>query len=86
MLTIILESVLFVALLVTAGALVFFVLKQFTPVGVWLQQGQNRRQIEQAAELECPRHGSYTVAQLVRLPGGERVCPRCYEEIVHGPE
>ena len=48
---IIIEGVLFVALLATGAALLYFVLVQFTPVGVRLRQTQNRRQIDRAAEL-----------------------------------
>lgn len=84
MIPILLESALFVALIVTAGALLLYLIYHFTPVGVWIRQGQNRRRIDATVVLECPRHGAHAPEQLVRLPDGNRVCPQCYEEIVHG--
>ena len=81
---IILEGVLFVALLATGAALLYFVLVQFTPVGVRLRQMQNRRQIDRAAELQCPIHGPRKETDLVRLASGELLCPDCYKETVHG--
>jgi hypothetical protein len=55
---IILEGVLFVALIATVGALFYYVLIYFTPVGVRVRQTRNRRRIDRAAELVCPIHGS----------------------------
>lgn len=81
---IIIEGVLFVALLATGAALLYFVLVQFTPVGVRLRQTQNRRQIDRAAELSCPIHGPRNEKDLVRLASGELICPDCYKETVHG--
>ena len=81
---IILEGVLFVALLATGAALLYFVLVQFTPVGVRLRQTQNRRQIDRTAELNCPIHGPRKENDLVRLASGEVMCPDCYKETVHG--
>ena len=81
---IILEGVLFVALLATGAALLYFVLVQFTPVGVRLRQMQNRRQIDRAAELHCPIHGPRKENDLVRLASGETICPDCYKETFHG--
>jgi hypothetical protein len=81
---IIIEGVLFVALLATGAALLYFVLVQFTPVGVRLRQAQNRRQIDRAAELNCPIHGPRNETDLVRLASGELICPDCYKETVHG--
>jgi hypothetical protein len=81
---IILEGVLFVALLGTGAALLYFVLVQFTPVGIRLRQMQNRRQIDRAAELTCPIHGRRNERDLVRLASGEVLCPDCYKETVHG--
>ena len=83
MTTIVLEGVLFVALLATLAALFFLVLMQFTPLGVRLRQHRNRRRIQRAAAGLCPIHGPHTETELVRLPGGECVCPECYSEIVH---
>lgn len=53
---IIIEGVLFVVLIATGAALLYFVVVQFTPVGVRLRQAQNRRRIDRAAELG-PIHG-----------------------------
>ena len=81
---IIIEGVLFVALLATGAALLYFVLVQFTPVGVRLRQTQNRRRLDRAAELVCPIHGPRAKTDLVRLTSGELLCPDCYKENVHG--
>ena len=80
---IIVEGVLFVALIAAGGALLYWVIIYFTPAGVRLRQTQNRKRIEQVAEQVCPVHGRHTEDQLVRLASGERVCPDCYKEIVN---
>ena len=80
---IIVEGVLFVALIAAGGALLYWLIIYFTPAGVRIRQTQNRKRIEQAAELACAIHGRHTEDQLVRLASGERVCPDCYKEIVH---
>jgi hypothetical protein len=80
---IILEGVLFVALLATGAALLYFVVVSFTPVGVRLRQTRNRRQLDRAAELNCPIHGPRKETDLVRLTSGDVMCPDCYET-VHG--
>jgi hypothetical protein len=84
MAAIILEGLLFVALLATVAALFFFIVLHFTPLGVRLRQTQNRRQIERVAELACPIHGPHRAQDLVRLPSGDRICPECFKEAVHG--
>jgi hypothetical protein len=81
---IIVEGVLFVALLGTGAALLYFVLVQFTPIGIRLRQMQNRRQIDRAAELTCPIHGPRNETDLVRLASGDLICPDCYKETFHG--
>jgi hypothetical protein len=81
---IITEGVLFVALIAAGGALLYWVIVYFTPAGVRIRQTRNRRRIERAGDLVCSVHGRRTEDQLVRLASGERVCPDCYEEIVHG--
>jgi hypothetical protein len=81
---IIIEGVLFVALVAAGGALLYWVIIYFTPAGVWFRQTQNRKRIERAAELVCSIHGRRSEDQLVRLASGERVCPDCYKEIVNG--
>lgn len=81
---IIIEGVLFVALIAASGALLYWALMMFTPAGVRIRQVRNRRQLERAAELLCPIHGPRMESQLARLPNGERVCPDCYKETLHG--
>jgi len=81
---IIIEGVLFVALLATGAALLYLALVQFTPVGVRLRQMRNRRQIDRAAELDCPIDGPRKETDLVRLASGDVMCPDCYKETVHG--
>ena len=80
---IIMEGVLFVALLATGGALLYWVLVTFTPAGLRIRQARNRKRLDRAAELECPIHGLKTEGQLVRLASGEQVCPDCYRETFH---
>jgi hypothetical protein len=80
---IIVEGVLFVALIAAGGALLYWLIIYFTPAGVGFRQTQNRKRIERAAELECAIHGRHTEDQLVRLASGEHVCPDCYKEIVN---
>ena len=81
---IILEGVLFVVLIATVGALVYFILMSFTPVGVRLRQTRNRRRLDQAADLVCPIHGPRSSNDLVRLPSGDALCPDCYKETLNG--
>jgi hypothetical protein len=81
---IIVEGVLFVALVAAGGALLYFLLLYFTPMGVQHRQARNRKRIDRAAGLVCETHGPHMEDQLVRLASGERVCPDCYKEIVHG--
>jgi hypothetical protein len=83
MIGIILEGVLFVALLATAAALLFYVVVRWTPFGLRLRQDANRRRIEQTLELECPIHGLQREEEMVRLPSGSRICPSCYKEALH---
>jgi hypothetical protein len=80
---IIVEGVLFVALLATGGALLYWLLLTFTPAGVRLRQTQNRKRMDRRAELVCSIHGLRTEDQLVRLANGELVCPDCYKETFH---
>ena len=81
---IIIEGVLFVALLAAGATLLYLVVLHFTPVGVRLRQTRNRRRIDRAAELHCPIHGPRAEKDLVRLASGESLCPDCYKENVHG--
>jgi hypothetical protein len=84
MTAIIIEGALFVALLATVGALFYFVIMYFTPVGERYRQTQNRRRLDSAAELVCPIHGPRSSTELVRLTSGELMCPECYKETIHG--
>ena len=74
MTAIILEGVLFVALIAAVGTL-FYILLLFTPVGVRLRQARNRRRIDRAAALVCPIHGPRSSMDLVRLASGDTLCP-----------
>jgi hypothetical protein len=82
MAAIIMEGVLFVALVVVAGTLIFFGLTTYTPLGKRWAQTRNRKAIEKAAELTCPIHGALVEEDMVRLPSGEQVCPECFKETV----
>jgi hypothetical protein len=70
MIAILLESALFIALVALLGALFFAVLRDYTPLGTYLRQVDNRRQIERAIDLDCETHGHHDERELVRLPGG----------------
>ena len=84
MVNIILEGVLFVALVATAGALFYWVVLYFTPIGRRIRESDNRRRIDRAADLICPVHGRYAAGDVVRLTTGERMCPSCYQETMYG--
>jgi len=80
---IILEGVLFVAMLATMAALLFFFLRYWTPLRLRFRQVANRRRLERELELECPIHGAQREEEMVRLPSGSRICPACYKEALH---
>ncbi|MCC6316706.1 MAG: hypothetical protein IT361_03355 [Gemmatimonadaceae bacterium] len=82
MIAIIMEGVLFVALVAAGGALLFFVVTTFTPLGRRMRETRNRRNIERAAANHCPIHGEFREDEMVRLPSGDRVCPHCFKETV----
>jgi hypothetical protein len=84
MVGIIVEGVLFVALLATIAALLVYVLVRWTPLGLRLRQDQNRRRLEHEVDLICPIHGAQQEDAMVRLPSGSRMCPQCYKEALHG--
>jgi hypothetical protein len=83
MIAILVEGTLFVALIATVAALLFYGLLRLTPFGLRLRQVANRRAIEHAADLECPIHGPQREEAMVRLPSGSRICPTCYQEALH---
>lgn len=80
---IIIEGVLFVALIAAGAALLYFLLVYFTPTGIRIRQAKNRKRLDRAAALVCPIHGPCAEEELVRLPGGDVLCPDCYKETLH---
>lgn len=84
MVVILVEGVLFVAAIVALAAFFFWGLKAFTPLGTRLTQAENRRLIDQRAALTCPIHGWQAPESLVRLPSGEPLCSKCYQETLYG--
>lgn len=83
MVEIVLEDVLFVALVATLVVLLVVALVEFTPLGLRLRQARNRRVIEETAERTCPMHGAHAATEMVLLPSGERICPECFKEVVN---
>lgn len=77
------EGVLFIAFLAVVAAFVLAALRS-TDLGLRLRQHANRRRIDREADLTCPVHGVQPEGDLVRLPSGEAMCPRCYKDAVHG--
>ena len=81
---IITEGVLFVAMIATGGALLFWLVLNFTPAGVRIRQTQNRKRIERMAAMVCPIHGLRTEDHLVSLANGGQACPDCCREDIQG--
>jgi hypothetical protein len=81
---ILIEGVLFVTAIVAVVALIAWGLRAFTPLGTRLQQTENRKLIDQHAALTCPIHGWQAPDSLVRLPSGEPLCSKCYQETLYG--
>jgi hypothetical protein len=81
---IIIEGVLFVALLCVAVALVVFVVRYYTTAGRALEQTRNRKAIDRTVNLTCALHGKHDERQMVRLESGEVMCPECYREAMDG--
>ena len=84
MTVIILEGVLFVVLVATGAALLYYGILYFTPAGLRIRQHRVRKELERAADLACPIHGPRSNEQLVRLPSGDAVCSDCYKETLNG--
>jgi hypothetical protein len=82
MLAILAEGGLFVAAIAAFAGLFFIALKRYTPLGLRLQQRENRKRIEREAESVCAIHGRHEEHELVRLASGERICPDCFREAV----
>ena len=81
---IIIEGVLFIALLCVAVTLVVFVVRHYTAAGRVIEQTRNRKEIERVVNLTCAIHGSHAEREMVRLESGEVMCPQCYREVVDG--
>ncbi len=81
---IIIEGVLFVALVCVAIALVVFVVRYYTGAGRALEQTRNRKAIDRTVNLTCALHGAHDERQMVRLESGEVMCPECYREAMDG--
>ena len=84
MIRILVEGVLFVAMLAAITALLFHAVIRLTPLGARLRETENRRRLERELDLTCPIHGLQREETMVRLPSGERICPTCYREAIHG--
>jgi hypothetical protein len=84
MIAILLEGLLFVASIATIVALVFYVTRSSTSLGLRAKQTENRERIERELDLVCPIHGAHTEEQLVRLQSGERICPECFRDAMKG--
>ncbi len=80
---IIVEGLLFLALVAAAVTLVYNVLVRLTPVGRRLAQARNRERIEEETGRLCPVHGRHEAHELVRLPDGDVMCPECYQEAMN---
>ena len=81
---IIVEGVLFIALVCVAVALVVFVVRYYTSAGRALEQTRNRKSIDRAVNRTCALHGAHDEREMVRLDSGEVMCPECYREAVDG--
>ncbi len=84
MVGILMEGVLFVAIVAAMAALLFYAAVAFTPLGRRIRETRNRKRLEQELELTCPFHGAQREDEMVRLPSGDRLCPVCYKEAIHG--
>ncbi len=83
MAAILMEGVLFVAIIAAMAALLFYALVTFTPLGARLRGTRNRKQLERELALTCPFHGVQKEERMVRLPSGDLLCPVCYKEAIH---
>lgn len=84
MAAIILEDVLFLALIAAVVLAVVVLVRDFTPLGLRLRQSRNRRALTERVALTCPVHGPQQAADLVRLDDGSTCCPHCFHEVLHG--
>jgi hypothetical protein len=81
---IIIEGVLFVALLCVAVTLLVFTVRHYTAAGRMIEQTRNRKEIERVVNLTCAIHGSHEEREMVRLESGEVMCPECYRDVIDG--
>jgi hypothetical protein len=81
---IILEGLMFVALLAIGVTLAVFIIRHYTAPGRVLEQTRNRKEIERVSSLTCPLHGAHEEREMVRLESGEVLCPECYREAIDG--
>jgi len=81
---IIIEGVLFVALVCVAAALVVYIVRYYTAAGRALEQTKNRKAIDRVVNLTCELHGTHDEREMVRLESGEVMCPQCYREAIGG--
>ena len=81
---IIIEGVMFVALLVVAVTLVVFAVRHYTAPGRVLEQSRNPKHIHRVVTLRCARLGAHEEREMVRLESGEVMCPECYREAIDG--
>jgi len=81
---IIIEGVLFAALLCVGVTLAVFVVRHYTAAGRAIEQTRNRKEIERAVNLTCEIHGAHEEREMVRLPSGDLMCPQCYREAIGG--
>jgi hypothetical protein len=84
MISILVEGSLFVGSIAAIVALVFYVTRSSTSLGLRAKQNENRERIERELDLVCPIHGAHTEEQLVRLQSGERICPECFRDAMKG--
>jgi hypothetical protein len=83
MAAILMEGVLFVAIIAAMAALLFYAAVAFTPLGARLRGTRNRKRLERELALTCPLHGAQREEEMVRLPSGDLLCPVCYKEAIH---
>ena len=80
MIGIILEGVLFVALLATVAALLFYALLRWTPLGLRLGRTRTGARSRRRSSSSARSTGLQREEEMVRLPSGSRICPTCYKE------
>ena len=81
---IIIEGVLFIALVCVAITLIVYIVRHYTSAGRALEQTRNRKEIDRVVNLTCAIHGAQEEREMVRLQSGEVMCPQCYREAIGG--